>query len=169
MLILYYLWLKIFSMKQSQKDEKPKCNSEILCIIYRKNYTKQLILEDLFYRRCKNGKEKFLNSNDIWKNILPFYTSDLMYNSSRDLSDICLQELYNLNLLEMTKNENEFFFAITESGIDALKSFSIQNLAASTFSNYTLYLQAYWTKILAVLALLVSILALILTLISKSC
>lgn len=157
-------------MKQSQNENIiPKCDSKILRDIYRKNYTKQLILEALLYHRCKNGKESYLDSKEIWEKVLIYYTSDLMYNSPVILLDICLQELYNLNLVYMTKRDKEFVFVITEDGLDSLKSFSIQNLASSTYSNYNLYRQAYWTKILAVLALLVSILALILTLISKSC
>lgn len=157
-------------MEQTVKKldrSKLKCNSKILREMYRKNYIKQLILEELLNHRWHNEEEEeYLNSKQIWVNTTKHYTFDLMYNAERCLSDECLQELHMLNMVDMIFKDNEYLFLITEEGIDAVKSFNIQSLAISSFSNYVSYKNAYWTKIIAIVALLVSIIAL---LFNKSC
>lgn len=139
---------------------KPKSNYKLLRQIYRKNYLKQHALEYLLsidYRESGS----WVNREYIRDYIRNFYTKDLYWSTPVALLDVCLNELHQLNLIKVLVKENIVFYQITHDGKEILKTFNIQNTAATTFSNFSIYRLTIWTIAIAILALVISIIAII--------
>jgi len=139
---------------------KPKSSYSRLRLFYRKTYIEQLCLELLL--RQKYQDEKWVNIGYIFTNISPFYTFDLWWKTPAAMIDVCLNELYLLDLIDMQQKNNIEYFQITDSGIECLKSFNIQNTAATTLNNFAIYRLSISTLIISALALVISIIAIIL-------
>jgi len=142
------------------KDLKHKSSYSRLRLFYRKTYIEQLCLELLL--KQKYQVEKWVNRDYIFTNISPFYTFDLWFKTPAAMIDVCLKELLLLDLIDIQLKNNVECFQITDSGIECLKSFNIQNTAATTLNNFAIYRLSISTLIISALALVISIIAIIL-------
>ena len=102
----------------------------------------------------------------IWtsqeENIDFYYTKGLFYNTPAALLIVCLYELQQLNFIDVVNVDGVFFYKISEEGIESLKSFELQNIAATTFSNFINYRLTLLTVTISILALIISIIAILL-------
>jgi hypothetical protein len=149
------------TVKQKENNSNPKCNFFLLRLIHRKYYLKQLTLEYLLTVETQNPCSS-INIREIEENIDFYYTKGLFYNTPAALLIVCLYELQQLNFIDVVNVDGVFFYKISEEGIESLKSFELQNIAATTFSNFINYRLTLLTVTISILALIISIIAILL-------